>query len=56
MGGENDDKGMVSNIEGVQSLGGREISSSMSDGIRVCVAVVVVVVMVALMVVMGGWC
>ena len=53
-GGENDEKRMVSNIEGVQSLAGREMSSSMSDGICVCVTVaVVVVVMVALMVAMG---
>ena len=32
-GGEDDDKGMVSVIEGVQSLGGREMLSSMRDGI-----------------------
>ena len=43
-GGEDDDKGMVSDVEGVQSLGGREMLSSMRDGICVCVAVVVVVV------------
>ena len=43
-GGEDDDKGMVSHAEGVQSLGGRETLSSMRDGICVCVAVVVVVV------------
>ena len=50
-GGEDDDKGMVSDIEGVQSLGGREMSRSMRDGICVCVVVlVVVVVVVALMV------
>ena len=43
-GGEDDDKGMVSDVDGVQSLGGREALSSMRDGICVCVAVVVVVV------------
>ena len=47
---EDDDKGMVNEVEGVQSLGGREMSSSMRDGICVCVAVAVAV---ALMVVMG---
>ena len=51
-GGEDDDKGMVSDVEGVQSLGGRETLSSMRDGICVCVAAVVVVV-VALMVAVG---
>ena len=50
-GGEDDDKGMVSDVEGVRSLGGRETLSSMRDGICVCVAVVVVVV--ALMVAVG---
>ena len=39
---------MVSDIEGVQSLGGREMSRSMRD--RICVCVVVVVVVVLLMV------
>ena len=43
-GGEDDDKGMVSNVEGVRSLGGRETLSSMRDGICACVAVVLVVV------------
>ena len=57
-GGEDDDKGMVSETEGVQSLGGREMSRSMRDRICVCVVVVVVVLMVAkrvvvLMVVVG---
>ena len=51
---ENDDKRMVSDIEGVRSLGDREMSRSIRDGICVCVAVVmvlvVVVVVVALMV------
>ena len=32
-GGKDDDKGMVSVIEGVRSLGGREMSSPMRDGI-----------------------
>ena len=48
-GGKDDDKGMISGIEGVRSLGGREMSSSIRDEICVWVAVVVVVV-VALMV------
>ena len=56
-GGEDDDKGMVSDIEGVQSLGGREMSRSMRDGICVCVVVVVVLMVakrvVELMVVVG---
>ena len=47
-GRENDDKGMVSDNEGVQSLGGREMLSSIRDGICVCVAVVVVALMVAM--------
>ena len=50
---EDDNKRMVSDIESVQSLGGREISSSMRDEICVCVVVVVVVVvLMVLMVVM----
>ena len=49
-GGEDDDKGTVSDIEGVRNLGGREMSRSMRDGICVCVMVVVVVVVVALVV------
>ena len=49
-GGEDDDRGMVSDIEGVWSLGGREMSRSIRDGICVCVVVVLVVVVVALMV------
>ena len=48
-GGGDDDNGMVSDIEGVRSLGGREMLRSMRDGIFVCVVVAVVVV-VALMV------
>ena len=47
-GGEDDDKGMVSDVEGVWSLGERKTLSSVRDGI--CVCVVVVVVVVALMV------
>ena len=31
-GGEDDDKGMVSDVEGVRSLGGREILSSFLEG------------------------
>ena len=50
-GGEDDDKGMVNDVEGVPGLGGRETLSSMRVEICVCVAMVVVVV--ALMVVMG---
>ena len=49
---EDDNKRMVSDIESVQSLGGRKISSSMKDEICVCVVVVVVVVVVVLMVLM----
>ena len=41
--GEDDAKGMVSDIEGVWSLGGREISRSIRDGICVCVVVLLVV-------------
>ena len=51
-GGENDNKGLVSDIDGVQSLSGREMSSPMRDGVCVSVMVVVVVV-VSLMVAMG---
>ena len=50
-GGEDDDKGIVSDVDGVHSMGGIETLSSMRDGICICVAVVVVVV--ALMVVVG---
>ena len=46
--GEDDEKGMVSDIEEVQSLGGREMSRSIRDGICDCMVVVVVVVMVPL--------
>ena len=50
--GEDDDKGIVSDVEGVQSLGGREMLSSMRDGICVCVAVVVLMVAVGVWVLM----
>ena len=40
-GGEDDDKGMASDIEGVQNLGGRETLSPIRDEICVCVAVMV---------------
>ena len=43
---EDDAKGMVSDIEGVESLSGRKMSRSIRDGICVCVVVVVVVAMV----------
>ena len=46
IGGENDDKGIVSDVEGVRSLGKRETLSSMRYGICVCVAVVVVLMVV----------
>ena len=48
-GGEDDDKGMVSDIEGVQSLGGREMLSSFRD--EICASVTVVAVVVVLIVV-----
>ena len=48
---EDDSKGMVSDTEGVLSLGGKEMLRSIRDGI--CVCVVVVVVVVALMVAIG---
>ena len=56
--GEDDAKGMVSDIENVWSVGGREMSRSIRDGICVCVVVVVVVsvvlvVVVALIVAIG---
>ena len=44
VGVEDDDKGIVSDIEGVRSLGGRQTLSSMRDRTCVCVAVIVVVV------------
>ena len=48
---EDDSKGMVSDTEGVLSLGGKEMLRSIRDGI--CVCVVVVVVVLALMVAIG---
>ena len=55
--GEDDAKGMVIDIEGVWSLGGRGMSRPIRDGICVCVVVVVVevalVVEAVLIVVMG---
>ena len=56
--GEDDAKGMVSDIENVWSVGGREMSRSIREGICVCVVVVVVVsvvlvVVVALIVAIG---
>ena len=49
--GGDDTKGMVNGNEGVRSLGEREMSRSIRDGICVCVAVVVVVAVVLLLVV-----
>ena len=51
VGGEDDDKSMVSDVEGVRSLSGRGTLISMRDAICICAAVVVVVV--ALMVAVG---
>ena len=53
--GEDDAKGMVSDIEGMGSLGEGVMSRSITDGICVCMVVVVVVVVlvVVLMVAMG---
>ena len=49
---EDDAKGMVSDFDGMWSLGGREMSRCMKDGICVCVVVVVaLMVAVVLMVV-----
>ena len=51
------DKSIVSDVEGVQNLGGRGILSSMRDGICVRVAMVVVLIvevgLVVLMAVVG---
>ena len=47
--GGDDSKGMVNGNEGVRSLGGREMSRSIRDGICVCVVVVVVVAVVLLL-------
>ena len=51
-GGEDDDKGMVSDTEGVWTLGGREISRSIRDRTCVCMAAVVVVVVVVVLTLM----
>ena len=52
--GEDDSQGMVSDSEGVRTLGGREMWRSIRDGICVCVVVVLVVaVVMVLMVAMG---
>ena len=45
-GGVDDGKGMVSDVEGVRNLGGREMFSSMGGGISVCLVVVVLMVAV----------
>ena len=52
--GLDDDKGMVSDIEGICCLGGRKMLHSMRDGISVWVAVVLValIVVVRVMVLM----
>ena len=48
-GGVLDDNGVVSDVEGVHCLGGREFLHSIRNGICVCIAVV----LMALMVVVG---
>ena len=50
--GGDDTKGMVNGNEGVRSLGGREMSRSIRDGICVCLVVVVVAVVLLLVVVL----
>ena len=49
-GGVDDGKGMVSDVEGVRSLGGREMFSSMGGGISVCLVAVVLMVVVGVVV------
>ena len=49
-GGVDDGKGMVSDVEGVPSLGGRKMFSSMKGGISVCLVVVVLMVTVGVVV------
>ena len=49
--GEDDARGMVNDIKGVRSLGGREMSRSIRDGICVCVMVMLVMAMVLVVVV-----
>ena len=51
-GGLDGGKGMVSDVVGVQSLGGREMFSSMREGIYVCVVMVVLIVVVGVVVLM----
>ena len=51
-GGVDDGKGMVSDVEGVRSLSGREMFSSMGGGISVCLVVVVLMVAVGVVVLM----
>ena len=52
-GREDDDKGIVSDIEGALSLGGRDISKSMRYGICVFVAVAVLVVVVVVVLILA---
>ena len=49
-GGVDDGKGMVSDVEGLRNLGGREMFSSMGGGISVCLVVVVLMVAVGVVV------
>ena len=51
-GGVDDDKGVGNDVEGVQSLVGGEMLSSMREGISVCVMVVVLMVVVRVVVLM----
>ena len=51
-GGEDDGKRVFSDAKCVWSLGKREMSSSMRDGISICVVVVVVLMVVVGMVVL----
>ena len=51
-----DDKIMVNDVEGVQSLGGREMLNSIGDGICVCVTVLVLVVVVGVPMLVGVLC
>ena len=51
--GKGDDKGMVSDVEAMLTQGGREMLSSMRDGICDCVMVVVVALVGVLMIVVG---
>ena len=49
-GGVDDGKGMASDVEGMRSLGGREMFGSMGGGISVCVVVVLLMVAVGVVV------